>query len=376
MASLPSGPDSLESLRTKCENSRKELDIQKIRGMQFLPKSINMWMDQYLYPSKDYVGNVIPLTGKIIESLLIAPRYGSDPQIEKNFIKKFVILGDALFLPEFLAPFLVTCEAGTFLNIFPHTYVVPSNDPLHRQTSVGFVQIIDKSQNAFTIGSLLSNHELFFELLILQPDCISINIGLSDVKLENVSWNFSQIPNEFIKMIQDLIANLQHYFFNAGSRGAFAENLTYTLNLLPMYAALDSEDHNVQNVFQAVCHTNLWGTTYYNITRKEYKLLADAINKKLHKGAEVFFDKYQLILLNPTPRWTLDGLHVDKRTGLPNPEVHSEMLKNFFYALARVACTRRICTLGINSSRNNRHTDKQLTDGCAVLFKKAFDNKM
>ena len=88
MASLPSGPDSLESLRNKCENSRKELDMHKIRGMQFLPKSLNMWQDQYLYPSKDYDGNVIPLTGKIIESLLISPRYGTDPQIEKNFIKK------------------------------------------------------------------------------------------------------------------------------------------------------------------------------------------------------------------------------------------------------------------------------------------------
>ena len=89
-------------------------------------------------------------------------------------------------------------------------------------------------------------------------------------------------------MIQDLIANLQTYFFKAGSRGAFAENLTYTFNLLPMYSALDSKSHNIQNLFQAVSHTNLWGTTYYNITREEYKFLADEINRKLHRGAEGF----------------------------------------------------------------------------------------
>ncbi len=47
-------------------------------------------------------------------------------------------------------------------------------------------------------------------------------------------------------------------FFGAGSRGAFAENLTYTFNLLPVYAAADSEKHNLQNIYQTVQHTNLW----------------------------------------------------------------------------------------------------------------------
>ena len=41
--------------------------------------------------------------------------------------------------------------------------------------------------------------------------------------------------------IQELITHMQTYFFGAGSRGAFAENLTYTFNLLPVYAAADSE---------------------------------------------------------------------------------------------------------------------------------------
>ena len=85
--------------------------------------------------------------------------------IDVKFIKKSVILADALFLPEFINPFLIKCKAGTFLDIFPHSYVVPSNDPLHRQTSVGFIEIIDRSQNAFTISSLLSCHDLFLNCL-------------------------------------------------------------------------------------------------------------------------------------------------------------------------------------------------------------------
>ena len=89
MAKLsPSGPDSLESLREKCEQSRKDLDMATVRGMQYLPKDKDMWQHQYLYDSQDYDGNVLPLTGEMIESLLISPRYGKDPHIDKNFIKK------------------------------------------------------------------------------------------------------------------------------------------------------------------------------------------------------------------------------------------------------------------------------------------------
>ena len=370
-----SGPDELRAVREHCEGKRKEMDLATLRSLHFLPKSAEMYQTQYFYPSQDSQGNVLPLTGEMIEYTILTPAYGQAAHVDKKYIKKMVILGDVLFLPEFLAPFLVTCKAGTFLNIFPHTYVVPSNDPIVRQTSVGFIEIINKSKSAFTFGELLSDHELFFDLMMLQPDCISINIGVADIKQENVSWQFSQIPNEFVKRIQDMIGQLQTYFFNAGSKGAFAENLTYTLNLLPMYAALDAKIHNVQNVYQAVCHTNNWGTTYYNVSREEYKVLADEINKKLHRGSEGFFDKYQLVLLNPTPRWEFENLHVDRRSGLPSSEMHNAMLSNFFYALSRVACTRRICTLGIHSSRTSRKTDKQLGEGCTIMYKKTIEEE-
>ena len=132
---------------------------------------------------------------------------------------------------------------------------------------------------------------------------------------------------------------MQTYFFGAGSRGAFAENLTYTFNLLPVYAAVDCDKHNTQNMYQAVQHTNLWGTTYYGVTRDEYKQLSDEINKKLHKCTEDMFQKFQVVMFNPTPKWKFEGLHVDRRSGLPCPEIHNLMLRNFFIACLELHAT-------------------------------------
>ena len=136
-------------------------------------------------------------------------------------------------------------------------------------------------------------------------------------------------PNS--KGIHQKISRTDHthanIFFGAGSRGAFAENLTYTFNILPVYAAADSEKHNIQNIYQTVQHTNLWGTTYYDITREFYKQVSDEINKKLHKCKEEMFNKFQVMMFNPTPKWRFEDLHVDKRSGLPYPEIHQQMLK-------------------------------------------------
>ena len=269
------------SVRDRCENAMATMDMSIVRGKNFLPKSPEMYKSQYLYNLKDSTGNLMPLNGEIIDSLLISPRYGKDPQVNKCYIKKSVIFADALLHSEFLEPHVIKCRAGTFLDIFPHQYVVPCNDPLHNKCAVGFVEIIDKSRNSFTIGSVLDDFDIYHELLNLQPDSININIGLADIMQENISWHADQIPVEFVKKLEKLIYSLQLYFFTAGSRGAFAEKLTYSLNLLPMYSALDADQHNVQNIYQTVQHQNLWGTNYYNVTRDEYKTLADTINKKL-----------------------------------------------------------------------------------------------
>ena len=363
------------SVREKCELAMATMNMSEVRGKNFLPKSSDMYRSQYLYSSKNYAGDLVPLTGEVIDSLLTSPCYGKEPQVNKGYIKKSVIFADALFHPEFLQPYLIKCKAGTFLDIFPHQYIVPCNDPVHNKCAVGFVEIIDKSRNSFTIGSVLDDLEIYHELLNLQPDCININIGLADIMQENISWHNDQIPVEFVKKLEKLIYSLQLYFFTAGSRGAFAEKLTYTLNLLPMYTALDAEQHNIQNPFQTVQHQNLWGTNYYNVTRDEYKKLADAINTKLHKGAEIFFDKYQLVLLKPTPKWRSGDLHINRQSGLPMADMHNEIIRNFLFALARIHCDRRICTIGINCSRTGRNPDKHLKAGCVTLYNKAVEDE-
>ena len=119
------------------------------------------------------------------------------------------------------------------------------------------MEIVDRSKNAFTIGSLLADNDLFWELLNIQPDCISISIGVADIKQENISWNFDAIAKEFVIKIEELIAHFLTYFLTAGPRGGFAEKLTFTFNLLPMYGAAHSKRHNLQNPYQAVQHTNL-----------------------------------------------------------------------------------------------------------------------
>ena len=79
---------------------------------------------------------------------------------------------------------------------------------------MGFVEIINMSKNAFTLYGLMADEDLFKQLLTVQPDSISINIGLSDIKMENLSWHQNQISNEYIKRFQELITHMQTYFLH------------------------------------------------------------------------------------------------------------------------------------------------------------------
>ena len=368
-----SGHEMSHNLRRICEEVRENVDMAKLRGLHYLPKTKFMWQGQYIYQPQDSEGNMVPLNAEQIDELILQPVVGKDPLLHKKFIKKSVVLGDTIFLEEFLEPFLIRSKAGTFLDIFPHTYIVPVNDPIVSQSSIGFIEIINKSQPSFTISGLLSDSDLFWELLQIQPDCININIGIADIKLENISWSFESIPKEFVNKVDELIAHFHAYFLRAGPRGVFAEKLITTFNLLPMYSAAHSQRHNKQNQHQAVQHTNLWGTTYYNVTREEYKILADLINKKLHKSTESYFNKYQMVLINPTPKWEFEDLHVDRHSGLPSKDMHLELLGIFFHVIARVFCTRPICTLGMGASRKSRKVDEQLHEGCNILYKKLME---
>ena len=77
----PSGPQNTWDLRAQCEGARKRLNMAKVRGLHYLPKSKDMWQDQYLYSSQDRDGNYLPLTGEKIDELLVTPTIGREPQI-------------------------------------------------------------------------------------------------------------------------------------------------------------------------------------------------------------------------------------------------------------------------------------------------------
>ena len=197
---------TIEGEHKRSLEALKDVDMTKVRGMYFLPKSQYSWEEQYIYNSR------LALTTETIKSVISTPIYGTKPMVDGIFIKKCVILADALFLDEFIDPFVIKFNGRKYLDIFPHSYVVPCFEPLTRKTRVGFVEVINMSTNALTISELMADEDVFLRLLTIQPDSISINIGVSDIMLENLSWEVNQIGKEFTKKIQDLITYMQSYF--------------------------------------------------------------------------------------------------------------------------------------------------------------------
>lgn len=350
----------------------RSCDFEKIREANFIPKSQDSWDSQYLYDVVDRSGNPIPLTGEVIDQLLREPYIGvNTPKLSSDQLQTWVILGDALLLPDFVDPFLISCQSGLFLNIYPHSYGVKSNEPLFNKTKIGFVKVVNMSRNALTINSLMAEDDLYLNLLHLQPDVISFNIGLSDMMLENVSWHKSQIPKEFIKQIKNLIISFHTYFTSQGKRGYFCEKLVYTYNMMPIYCALDGQQQRKCTAEQVIQHENLWGTSWYLIDRQFYKICSDEINKRLHAGKQSMFEKYQMVLLNPTPRWDFEDIHVCRKSGLPLPEFHNLMIWNFLFCISRAVCDQKFCTIGVNSSRSKRETNSLLYEGCVYMYEKA-----
>ena len=345
----------------------RRIDLERVKKMNYVPKCLEAYRNQYPYKSTDDLGLPLELSGDTIDKLIYDETYGSDPQIHKKHIKKCVLLGDALYLDAFIDKFFIKCRAGTFMSIFPHTYTVISNDPIVRQVNVGFVEIINKSMKKLTMSDLKSDTELFRDLFMIQPDIISFNVGLSDIMVENFAWQENQVPGRFVEHFKDLIIYFHTYFQAAGYRGAFCENLVYTFNMLPVYSNMDSIVHNKENVQAVQVHNDLWGTSYHDIKREVYKRIADGINRKLHGAKIMMFDMYNVVFFQPTPRWMFSGLHVDSRSGLPDKFTHDKMLGNFLYCLARVCCNRKICTLGIHSKKY-RETDKILHEGCEKVY--------
>ena len=118
---------------------------------------------------------------------------------------------------------------------------------------------VNNSMLALTISGLMAQEELFREILDLQPSAISINIGVSDMMVENISWNKSDVPKLYFDRVHELMAHLYTYLVNSGFRGQFVESLTFTINMLPMYVACDAAkqgyklSHSIFNLLYGRC---------------------------------------------------------------------------------------------------------------------------
>ena len=53
--------------------ARREIDMDKIRLMNYIPKTADAWCYQYHYQSTNSSGQPIPLTGEMIDDILINP---------------------------------------------------------------------------------------------------------------------------------------------------------------------------------------------------------------------------------------------------------------------------------------------------------------
>ena len=70
MANRTNSGAELAEMNERGQNARDSIDMDKIRGMQFIPKNKGSWHHQYIYGSEDRGGKVIPLTGEIIDFFL------------------------------------------------------------------------------------------------------------------------------------------------------------------------------------------------------------------------------------------------------------------------------------------------------------------
>ena len=136
----------------------------------------------------------------------------------------------------------------------------------------------------------MAQEDLFRNILDLQPAVISINIGISDMMVENISWNKNEVPKLYSDKIHELMCYLYTYLINSGFRGQFIESTTFTINMLPMYTACDAARQIKLTIEQTKQHSKKIGTNYCTYKRSEYKILSDVVNHKLHKSSELLFN--------------------------------------------------------------------------------------
>ena len=164
--------DALRKAQEENETHRKamkavsDLKLEKLMELSYLPRSKEAWAGQIFYCLPKYGEEADPpkLTQGDIKSILL-PREGLVPRVNIRHIKVVLILGDAHFLDVHIKSHLVECEAGLFLDIWPHKYEVRDNAGW--QLGIGFLRVVNKSEKALTIGKLMAQEDLFRTILEL-----------------------------------------------------------------------------------------------------------------------------------------------------------------------------------------------------------------
>ena len=320
---------------------------------EFVGSHYEDYQNQYNYKE--------PLTSGTIDSLTV---YSNGKQIlESRDLKKIFLCGDACFLPEYLDKHLIQAKLGTYLDISPHSYRI--REWVTRfKINIGFCNIINLSEPGQTFGNVQADEELFHKFILEQPDVVSLNIGLTDIKLDNVSWRHNDLPNMYYRHLSETLKKFHDFAKSKGSCGRFIEDICFTVNLLPHYESCDATNHNKRSIEETRQHYNAWHTNYYNLERHQYAELANRVNHCLRKNAKELFRLYKCVIIQPAPIWQFAGVHADPSTGLPEAAYHEMFIRNYLFIIHRFICSRHYCRIDTMASLDRKATAVNLVHGC------------
>ena len=116
--------------------------------------------------------------------------------------------------------------------------------------SYHITQLLRYSNNFYCIAM-----RRLYIVVLYAYNIISINVGISDMMVENISWNKNEVPKLYSDKVHELMCYLYTYLVNSGFRGQFIESTTLTLNMLPMYMACDAARQNKLTIEQTRQHS-------------------------------------------------------------------------------------------------------------------------
>ena len=193
-----------------------------------------------------------------------------------------------------------------------------------------------------------------------------MTIGLSDMKLENISWCNADLPKMYLKRLQETLETFHYWANSKGSRGEFIAEVVFVVSLLSTFQAYDSAFQKLLEVEDTRVYAMLHGTNYYNLTLEQYNKLQVKVNNCLRKAQQELFKNWGCILVQPSPTASFSGVYANPRTGLPGYTYHKLYLTNYLAILKRFVCARSQCRIDRHSCKSRRDTCNNLRHGCFI----------